>query len=42
VNAQDEIEYYDPLRPGHALGEPETLSETKFDELAYDEVYASQ
>jgi Papain-like cysteine protease AvrRpt2 len=43
VNAQNESEYYDPLRYGRAQGEPETQSEAKFDELAYDdEVYAAQ
>ena len=43
VNANNEIEYYDPLRPWHALGgEPATLSDTKFDELAYNQVYAAQ
>lgn len=41
VNAANEIEYYDPLRVEHALGsEPETQTFAKFDELAYNKVYA--
>lgn len=42
VNASNEIEYYDPLRPWHALGgEPTTMSSAEFDQLTYDDVYAA-
>src|SRR5262249_24170566 len=42
VTANNDIEYYDPLRLWHALGaDPTTQDEAKFDELAYHEVYAA-
>lgn len=40
VNTDNEIEYYDPLRPWHALGgEPTTMKVKNFVKLAYDTIY---